>query len=193
MVIEKQRLFICIILKGNLRFIVINVFTLCTCIDCEVHWHQQIISSSIQQDWFSNHITQHDKGLKTWFCLLPGRLYFILSYLSIFLSLFHLFSNYQDIINFCKIYIQIEITLYWSWMGKMTKIFLWHFFTAILFQITITTNNVTTLWLYLEQCLYVMTFFFFFQSAISDECFTIRFVDVDEVEVVAAVRGISLR
>lgn len=35
--------------------------------------------------------------------------------------------------------------------------------------------------------------FFFFQSAISDECFTLRFVDVDEVEVVAAVRGISLR
>lgn len=30
-------------------------------------------------------------------------------------------------------------------------------------------------------------------SAISDECFTLRFVDVDEVEVVAAVRGISLR
>lgn len=34
---------------------------------------------------------------------------------------------------------------------------------------------------------------FLFQSAISDECFTLRFVDVDEVEVVAAVRGISLR
>ncbi|XP_052718753.1 pleckstrin homology domain-containing family G member 5-like isoform X6 [Crassostrea angulata] len=31
------------------------------------------------------------------------------------------------------------------------------------------------------------------KSAISDECFTLRFVDVDEVEVVAAVRGISLR
>lgn len=36
-------------------------------------------------------------------------------------------------------------------------------------------------------------FFLLFQSAISDECFTLRFVDVDEVEVVAAVRGISLR
>lgn len=106
--INHQKVF-CIILRGNLRFIVINVFTSCTCIDCEVHSHLQIISSSVQQDWFSNHITRHDEGLKHGSVCCQAD--FILFSLSIFLSLFHSFSNYTEIINFCKIYIQIEIHL----------------------------------------------------------------------------------
>lgn len=35
---------------------------------------------------------------------------------------------------------------------------------------------------------------FFFQSVISDECFTLRFLDRDnDIEIVAAVKGVSLR